>query len=128
MSDQVREISVSMPFAHVLDRLKTAIVKAGMTIFACIDHAAGAHAVGMQMLSTTVIIYGSPKGGTPAMLSAPSAALDLPLRVLVRDGGDGHTIVGFHPIGDILRAVGVPEEIALRLEPAQQLLIDAVLS
>lgn len=128
MSDHIREIIVPLPFSETLDRLSAAILKGGMTIFASIDHADGARQVGMYMPPATVLIFGSPKGGTPAMLSVPSAALDLPLRVLVRDGGNGETVIAFHPIGEILRALGVPEVSASRLETAQNLLMKRVLS
>ncbi|WP_282588095.1 DUF302 domain-containing protein [Lichenifustis flavocetrariae] len=128
MSDRIREILVPLPFSDTLDRLSAAILKSGMTIFATIDHAAGARQVGLHMPPTTVFIYGSPKGGTPAMLSVPNAALDLPLRVLVRDSGNGETVIAFHPVGTILRTLGVPEESASRLETAQNLLMDGVLS
>ncbi|RWA53434.1 hypothetical protein AU476_14045 [Cupriavidus sp. UYMSc13B] len=57
----------------------------GMTIFARIDHAEAARNVGLAMPPTQVLIYGNAKRGTPLMLAAPGVALDLPLRVLVRD-------------------------------------------
>ena len=63
-------------FAATLDRLSAAITAAGMTIFAQIDHAAGAQSVGLSMPPTTVLIYGNPRGGTPVMLALPAAALD----------------------------------------------------
>ena len=56
-------------FAPTIERLVRAIESAGMTVFAHIDHAAGAQAVGMEMLPTMVLLYGSPRGGTPIMLA-----------------------------------------------------------
>jgi len=96
-----------------------------MKIFAQIDHASGARQAGMVMPPTVVLIYGSPKGGTPIMFTAPVTALDLPLRVLVREDDSGNTLVSFHPIAAVLQQAGVPEVLAIRLEPAQHLLIDA---
>lgn len=113
-------------FAATLDRLTRAIAAAGMTIFARIDHAAGAREAGLAMPPTTVIIYGNPKGGTPIMLAAPLTALDLPLRVLVREAADGRIWVAFHPATPMLRAAGVPEALATRLEPAQRILLQAI--
>lgn len=75
----------SLAFAPTVQRLKDAIANAGMTVFASIDHAAGAREVGMEMPPTIVMLYGNPRGGTPIMLAAPHTALDLPLRVLVRE-------------------------------------------
>jgi uncharacterized protein (DUF302 family) len=59
------------------------------------------------------------------MKACPQAALDLPLRVPVRQDEDGRTWVAFHPVGPMLRQFGVPAELATRLEPAQPLLLDA---
>ena len=97
-----------------------------MTVFACIDHAAGAREVGMDMPPTVVLFYGHARGGTPVMLAAPQAALDLPLRVLVREDTDGRTVVSFRPVAQMLREAGVPDPLAGRLEPAQQILVDAI--
>jgi len=74
-----------------------------------------------------VLIYGHAKGGTPIMLP-PQAALDLPLRVLVREREDGHAVIAFHPVVPMLRRAGVPDELSARLEPAHRLLLEAVAS
>ena len=74
------------------------------------------------MPPTTVLLYGHAQGGTPIMLAAPRAALDLPLRVLVREDDDGHVLVGFHPIDMMLRGAGVANDLAVRLAPAQTIL------
>ena len=113
-------------FASTLDRLTTAIEGAGLKVFARIDHAAGAKEAGLTMPPTVVLLYGSPKGGTPIMLAAPAAALDLPLRVLVREDADGRTHVSFHPVVPMLLAAGVNEALATALEPAQALLLRAI--
>lgn len=66
-----------------------------MTIFARIDHAEARNA-GLAMPPTQVLIHGNAKPGTPLMLAAPSVALDLPLRVLVRDDCQGSTWMSSH--------------------------------
>jgi uncharacterized protein (DUF302 family) len=113
-------------FGETLGRVTQAIESAGMTIFARIDHAANARSVGLQMPPATVLIYGNAKGGTPVMLGTPLAALDLPLRVLVRETEDGKASIAFHPVKAMLGQAGVPEDAAARLEPAQALLLAAV--
>ncbi len=75
-------------FAGTLGRLATAILGHGGTIFAIIDHAANARSAGLSMPPTTVVIFGNPAVGTGAMLTSPDLALDLPSRVLVRQGDD----------------------------------------
>ena len=112
-------------FEATLRRLFEAIEGAGMNVFATIDHGAAARAVGLEMPASTVLLYGNPKGGTPIMLEAPGAALDLPLRLLLREGADGKAILSFHPIVGVLQDAGVPAEMAGRLAPAQQVLVTA---
>jgi uncharacterized protein (DUF302 family) len=124
-SDIVEQVS-PVDFEPTLERIAAAIRAAGLTIFAQIDHAANARDAGLTMPPSTVLIYGHAKGGTPVMLEAPSAALDLPLRVLVRRREDGRAVVAFHPATAMLRGFGVPEDLAGRLEPAQRLLLAAV--
>ncbi len=123
---EVVEQASAVAFAPTLDRLVAAIEAAGLTVFARIDHAAGARAASLAMPPTTVLFYGTPKGGTPLMLAAPLAALDLPLRVLVREAEDGRTLVSFHPAAPMLRRAGVPDTLATRLDPAQRLLLQAI--
>ncbi|HVW54929.1 MAG TPA: DUF302 domain-containing protein [Rhizobiaceae bacterium] len=117
------EHASSLPFDETVERLAQIITGAGMTIFARIDHAANARDAGMTMPPATVLIYGNAKGGTPVMLAAPLAALDLPLRVLVRERKDGTAAIVFHPIATLLRQAGAPEDAASRLEPAQHMLL-----
>jgi len=113
------------PFAETVDLLVKAIERAGMQVFARIDHAAGARDVGMQMPPTVVLIYGHARGGTPVMQAAPAAALDLPLRVLIREAGDG-TVIAFHPMRQVLAQHKIPGELVDRLAKAQELLVNAV--
>jgi uncharacterized protein (DUF302 family) len=113
-------------FPTTVQRIAHAIEAAGLTVFAQIDHAAGARAAGLKMLPATVLIYGHAKGGTPIMLAAPQAALDLPLRVLVQQREDGRTMIIYHPIVPLLSRSGVASELAAHLEPAQRLLIKAI--
>lgn len=121
------EIVTPRGFAATLARVTDAIAAAGLTVFAQIDHAHGAAQVGLAMPPTVVLLYGNPKGGTPIMLAAPSASLDLPLRVLVREVETG-TSVSFHPIAPMLLAAGVPDHLANALDPAQRLVMEAVRS
>jgi uncharacterized protein (DUF302 family) len=116
----------SVGFQPTVDRLLAAIEKAGMSVFATIDHAAGAKAVGMSMPPTIVLIYGQARGGTPVMLADPTAALDLPLRVLIRQDANGDTLIAFHPMQQVLAPYKVPGELAERLAKSQQLLINAI--
>jgi uncharacterized protein (DUF302 family) len=120
------ELESGEAFAPTLERVVKAIESHGMTIFARVDHAAGARSVGLAMPATIVLLYGNPKGGTPLMLAAPQAALDLPLHVLVREGENGKTVVAFHPATPLMKRAGVPDALASKLDPAQSILAEAL--
>jgi uncharacterized protein (DUF302 family) len=66
-------------------RLTDMLAARGMTVFAVIDQAAAARAVGLELRETTLVIFGNPAGGTPVMAAVPLAAVDLPLKVLIWD-------------------------------------------
>jgi uncharacterized protein (DUF302 family) len=65
-----------------LVRLEAILKEKGLTIFARVDHSGEAKKVGLEMRPTQLVIFGSPKGGTPLMVAAPSLAIDLPLKAL----------------------------------------------
>jgi uncharacterized protein (DUF302 family) len=76
--------------AETMDRLVAEIKAKGLTVFARIDHAAGAHEVGLPLRPTELVIFGNAKGGTPLMQSNQEVGLDLPLKALVwQDATDG---------------------------------------
>jgi uncharacterized protein (DUF302 family) len=83
-------IAVKSPYqvGDTLDRLEILVTDKGMTVFARIDHAAGAATVGKALRPTQLLIFGNPKGGTPFMVCAQTVAIDLPLKMLAwRDEG-----------------------------------------
>jgi uncharacterized protein (DUF302 family) len=75
-------------------RLTEMVEGKGIKVFAVIDHSGEAERVGLKLRDTKLFVFGSPKGGTPVMVAAPLAALDLPLKVLVWDD-DGQTRVSY---------------------------------
>lgn len=92
-----------------LDRLTKALEAKSVTIFARIDHAAGAASVGMPLSPTTVVVFGNPAAGTPLMQAAQTTGIDLPLKVLVWQRADGAVFLSYndpawiaarHGIGD----------------------------
>jgi uncharacterized protein (DUF302 family) len=74
-----------------MNRLEAAVKAKGMTVFARIDHAAGASAVGLSLNPTDVLIFGNAMGGTPLMQSVQTIAIDLPLKALVWQDASGDT-------------------------------------
>lgn len=75
--------------AETLARLKTAIAETGLTLFAHIDHAAGARIAGLTLRPTDLLIFGDARAGTPLMAQDATIAIDLPLKALVWEGSDG---------------------------------------
>ena len=105
--DYVQHMS-SLTFSETVDHLVATIETVGMNVFAKIDHAAAAKDVGMSLPSSVVLIYGHARGGTPVMQAAPAAALDLPLRVLIRETDRGETVIAFLRRGKCWRTTLLP--------------------
>ena len=77
------------------DRVERLTKERGMTLFNRIDHAKGARAVGMVLRPTEVLIFGNPKGGTPLLMCEQSVGIDLPLKMLVWEDGNGVVWIGY---------------------------------
>jgi uncharacterized protein (DUF302 family) len=79
-----------------MDRLEAAVKTRGMTIFARIDHAAGASSAGLSLRPTELLIFGNAKAGTPLMQAAQSIGIDLPLKALVWQDASGDTWISYN--------------------------------
>jgi uncharacterized protein (DUF302 family) len=79
-----------------MDRLEAAVRAKGMTVFARVDHAAGAAAVGLALRPTELLIFGNAKGGTPLMQSMQTIGIDLPLKALVWQDASGSTWLSYN--------------------------------
>jgi uncharacterized protein (DUF302 family) len=75
--------------AETIARLESIVLRKGLSIVVRIDHSADAAKAGMKLRPTYLLIFGSPKAGTPLMVASPTAALDLPLKVLAWEDDDG---------------------------------------
>ena len=107
-------------------RLVTLVESKGMKVFAVIDHSGEAANVGLALRDTKVVIFGSPQAGTPVMRSAPLAALDLPLKVLVwADGSE--TKVTYTAPGALAARYDLTAELAAKLAGIESL-TDAVVA
>jgi uncharacterized protein (DUF302 family) len=91
------------------DRLEAEIKARGMTLFARIDHAAGAAEVGLSLRPTEVLIFGNAKGGTPLMQSNQTIGIDLPLKVLVWQDASGKTWISYNDPSWPLPSARLPE-------------------
>jgi uncharacterized protein (DUF302 family) len=94
-----------------LERLKSALQAKGVTIFAVVDHSGEAEKVGLKMPPTKLVIFGSPKAGTPLMLAAPSIAIDLPLKILIREDAQGTVWVSYNAPAYLQQRHGLPQDL-----------------
>ncbi|WP_424965139.1 DUF302 domain-containing protein [Dinoroseobacter sp. S375] len=91
---------VTVPSAHsaaeTIAKLEAEMATRNLTLLAKIDHQAAAAGVDLQMPAATVLYFGVPKAGTPMFLKAPTLAIDLPLRALVYETGEGEVFVAYN--------------------------------
>ncbi len=91
---------IDTPSNHSVDetveKLKGILQAKEVTLFALVDHSGEAEKAGMKMRPTKLLIFGSPKAGTPVMLAAPSSAIDLPLKILIWEDAQGKVWVTYN--------------------------------
>jgi uncharacterized protein (DUF302 family) len=107
---------VTLPCAHdaktTLDRLEASLRDRGVTVFARIDHAAGAGAVGMDLRPTELLIFGAPRAGTPLMQDRQTIGLDLPMKALAWEDAEGRSWLTFNDVTWLARRHGVGTQAA----------------
>jgi len=94
-----------------VEKLKGILQAKGVTLFALVDHSGEAEKVGMKMRPTKLLIFGNPKGGTPIMLAAPSAAIDLPLKILVWEDAQGKIWASYNSPAYLQQRHGIPQDL-----------------
>jgi uncharacterized protein (DUF302 family) len=102
--------------AQTVSRLRQVIEEKGLTLFAVIDHSGEAKQAGLAMPDTKLVIFGSPSAGTPVMLAAPLAALDLPLKMLVAEDADGDVSVSYNAPSYLAARHHLSDELRSRLQ------------
>lgn len=112
MADGLETVESHFGPKETLDRLEADVKAKGLTVFARIDHAAGATAVGLSLLPTAVLIFGNAKGGTPLMQSNQLIGIELPLKVLVWQDTFGKTWLSYVDPADLAKRYGLPAETA----------------
>jgi uncharacterized protein (DUF302 family) len=98
----------------------------GLQVFSVIDHSGEAEKVGMKMRPTKVLIFGSPKGGTPLMLAAPTVAIDLPLKALIAEDGSGKVWVTYNSPEYLQQRHGIPDDLVKNIAGVGALVAKAV--
>jgi uncharacterized protein (DUF302 family) len=111
---------------ETLRRLEAAFASKGLRVFAVVDHSGEADKVGLEMRPSKVVIFGSPKAGTPLMVASPSLAIDLPLKALVAEDAGGKASVTYNSPEYLKERHGVPEELMKNLAGAGVVIAKAV--
>ena len=115
MTSPVGNGIVNVPTNHSVDKtvekLKAILQAKGVTLFALVDHSGEAEKVGLKMRPTKLLIFGSPKAGTPLMLAAPSIAIDLPLKILVSQDAEGKVWISYNSSSYLQKRHGLPNDL-----------------
>jgi uncharacterized protein (DUF302 family) len=114
-------ISAQGSVADAWARLEAEIVARGLKVFARIYFAGDAAAAGLELRPTRLLIFGNPRAGTTLLAAAPTAGIDLPLKLLIWEAEDGTAKVGYNTPAWIIARHGLPEELRERLQPEEEL-------
>jgi uncharacterized protein (DUF302 family) len=106
---------------QTVDKLKGILEAKGVTLFALVDHSGEAAKVGMKMRPTKLLIFGNPKAGTPVMLAAASSAIDLPLKILIREDEHGKVWVSYNSPEYLQERHDIPKELLQNIAAAETL-------
>jgi len=104
-------VASSRSVPETLKKLEATIEARGLKVFTLIDHSGEAEKAGLKMRPTQLLIFGSPKGGTPAMVAAPTLAIDLPLKTLVWEDADGKVWVSYNTPDYLQQRHGIPTDL-----------------
>jgi uncharacterized protein (DUF302 family) len=120
------QVSSRYSVDETVQRLQATFREKGLKVFALVDHSGEAERAGLKMPLTKLVIFGSPKAGTPLMVAAPSLAIDLPLKVLVAEDAAGKVWVTYNSPEYLQQRHGVPAELIKNLAGAGALIAKAV--
>jgi uncharacterized protein (DUF302 family) len=112
--------------AETVLRLENILARKGLTLFARIDHAAGAKAVGLTMPPAQVLIFGNAKAGTPLMVAAPTSAIDLPLKALAWEDAEGNVRLSYNSADYLAQRHRIPAELLANIRGLPSLLEEAL--
>jgi uncharacterized protein (DUF302 family) len=125
MGETINKGIVDKPSRHsvekTVEKLKGILQSKGVALFATIDHSGEAEKVGMKMRPTKLLIFGSPKAGTPLMQAAPSVAIDLPLKILVWEDGQGKVWASYNSPAYLQERHGIPPELVQNIAVVETL-------
>ncbi len=104
-------VKSSHSVTETLKKLEELVTSKGLSIFARVDHSGEAAKVGLEMHPTELLIFGSPKSGTPLMIASPTLAIDLPLKALVWEDADGKVWVSYNSPEYLKQRHNIPDDL-----------------
>ena len=110
LAADVTRVAATGSVTEVMDRLEAAVTGAGATVFARVDHGAGAASVDMKLGASELLIFGNPALGTPVMQADPLAGLYLPLKVLAYEDADGAVWLAYEAPAETFDDLAVPKD------------------
>jgi uncharacterized protein (DUF302 family) len=119
-------VASSRSVPDTLKKLQTTIDARGLKVFALVDHSGEAEKAGLKMRPTQLLIFGSPKGGTPVMIAAPTVAIDLPLKALVWEDAEGKVWVSYNSPDYLLQRHTIPADLVKNIAAVGVLVQKAV--
>ena len=122
-------ISQSSPYSvsETIDRLAAILQAKNITIFARIDQQVEAEKVGLSLRPTQLLLFGSPKAGTPLMVAEPTIALDLPLKVVAWEAADGKVWLSYNDSIYLQQRFSLPDELLKNIDVIAPLIHQALL-
>ena len=99
------------PVTETLNKLLALVEARGLKVFTVVDHSGEAEKAGLKMRPTQLVVFGSPKGGTPVMVASPTIAIDLPLKMLVWEDSDGKVWITYNSPEYLQQRHSVPAEL-----------------
>jgi uncharacterized protein (DUF302 family) len=106
---------------QTVKKLEQILEAKGVKLFALIDHSGEAEKAGLHMRPTRLLIFGNPKAGTPLMLASPSAAIDLPLKILVWEDADARVWISYNSAGYLQARHNLPADLMSNMAVVEKL-------
>ena len=129
MTSKLENGIVTIPSHQSVDqsvqKLEGILQAKGIKLFALVDHSGEAQKAGMQMRPTKLLIFGNPKAGTPLMIASPSIAIDLPLKALVWEDGDGKVWISYNSPSYLQARHDLPAELVRNIAVVEALATQA---
>ena len=114
-------ISTHHSVDEAVRRLEQMMADKGIQLFALVDHSGEAEKAGLQMPPTKLVIFGSPKAGTPLMLATPSIAIDLPLKLLIWEDKSGSVWISYNAPAYLMARHGLPQDLLANIAVIEKL-------